>query len=279
MPISSSPPDLKTLIQAALGPSSVVQDAPSVRRLYARDLADIPALLRRAFFRAVPDLVVQPANPEAVRALVAFAVESGVPLVPRGAGSSGFWGSVPSAGGIAVDLSPMDAIESIEPETRRITVQAGATWHDVDRKAGQFGLTLYTTPSSRFSTVAGWVATGGYGIDSFSHGHLSEQVEAIEVVTPEGGGVLRTLGPEDPDYDLFSGTEGQFGIITRVTLRLRPKPQRTRAFLLQFEGPEPVFSTIERIVADGHHLSSRTMKRKRQRESRSPHPMESSRKA
>jgi ferredoxin len=108
------------------------------------------------------------------------------------------------------------------------------------------GLCLMTYPSSKFSTVAGWISTGGYGINSLKYGHLSKQVVSMKVIT--GAGDLKDLSPSDQDFGYFISTEGEFGIVVEATLRLRDIPQASYAHLLYFSSDKEAFAFIERFL-------------------------------
>ena len=102
------------------------------RLLYSRDQSDIPRVLRTFIFRSMPDAVVQPLSVDALRSVMKRAAEEAIPIIPRGAASSPFGGSVPVAGGLVVDMSRMDRIIEIDPDAATTTVQAGARWANID---------------------------------------------------------------------------------------------------------------------------------------------------
>jgi len=103
-----------------------------------------------------------------------------------------------------------------------------------------------TYPSSKFSTVGGWIATGGYGINSFRYGHVSKQIVSMTVMLPTGE--TRKIGPADKDFEYFVATEGEFGIITEVTLKLRDMPKASYAHLFYFPDDSAAFSFIASIT-------------------------------
>ena len=202
------------------------------RLLYSRDQSEIPRFLKEIMFESVPDLVLQARSKEAVSAALKFASSRGVTVIPRGSGSSPFGGSVPVRGGIVLDVSPMDKVLSIDPVGRTVTVEAGARWGDVDAQLEKHGLSLNTSPSSRFSTVAGWIATGGMGLNSFSRGHVRGSVRSIEMVAPDGA--VMEMSKADPLFDLVFGSEGQLGVITSITLLVRERPLSSKPHLIAF---------------------------------------------
>ncbi|MGQ9587747.1 MAG: FAD-binding protein [Thermoplasmata archaeon] len=203
------------------------------RMLYSRDQSEIPRPIKEMLFNTIPELVVQPRSTEAVSAVLRHASAWQMPIVPRGSASSPFGGSIPVKGGLVVDMSRMDRILSLDREKMAVTVQAGARWADVDHYLERFGLSLITCPSSKFSTVAGWIATGGMGLNSYSSGHLSKSVISIEIVSPDGS--VRVLTPADTAFPAVFGSEGQLGVITSATLSVRRKPTFSRPHLVFFD--------------------------------------------
>ncbi len=225
-----------------------VIDGAGDRAMYSQDIGDLPPVMARALFRTLPDFVVQPASVEEVRRVLAFATERKVPVIPRGAASWGFGGVVPTSGGIVIDLSPLRRVRALDVPGKTVSVEAGARWGDIDIMARKEGLCLQTYPSSKFSTVGGWISTGGYGINSFKYGHLSQQIVTMKVVT--GAGEVRDLSPADPDFGCFAGTEGELGIVMEATLRLRDMPAGSYPHLLYFPSDSAAFAFIGRYAAE-----------------------------
>jgi FAD/FMN-containing dehydrogenase/ferredoxin len=231
----------------AAAPGIVILDTESERDLYSHDIGDLPLFMTKWFFRTQPDFIVQPKDKQEIQAVLAFANQHRVPVTPKGAASWGLGGAVPTSAGIVLDLSPMRDISSIDPIQKTVTVQAGARWSDVERAARKAGLCLMTYPSSKFSTVGGWISTGGYGINNFKYGHVSEQIESIVVVTPDGA--VRRLSQSDRDFSAFVSTEGVLGIIVEATIKLREIPQGSFPHLLYFPGDSEAFSFLSRYAA------------------------------
>ncbi|MBE3047551.1 FAD-binding oxidoreductase, partial [Candidatus Bathyarchaeota archaeon] len=221
------------------------------RILYSRDQSEIPRFLREIMFNSVPDAVVLAKSAEAVSAVVRFASSNGVTVVPRGSGSSPFGGSVPVSGGIVIDVSGMDRILSVDVPAKEVTVEAGVRWADLDHELEKHGLSLNTSPSSKFSTVAGWVSTGGMGLNSFSKGHLSSIVSSIELVTPDGS--KRTIQSNDPLFPAVFGSEGQLGVITGVTLTAREIPRKSKPHLIFFDEPKSALSFAYALASGPVH--------------------------
>jgi len=216
------------------------------REMYSHDIGDVPPIMTNTFFKTQPDLVVQPRNVAEIGQVLAFANARKIPVIPRGAASWGFGGVIPTNAGIVIDLSPFRNILVLDTVQKTVTVEAGARWSDIDITAKKAGLCLRTYPSSKFSTVGGWVSTGGYGINSFKYGHLAEQIVSMTVVT--GSGEVKKLTPADRDFPYFISTEGVFGIIVEITLKLREVPRASYPHLLYFPSDREAFAFIECLV-------------------------------
>jgi FAD/FMN-containing dehydrogenase/NAD-dependent dihydropyrimidine dehydrogenase PreA subunit len=223
-----------------------ILDKPAQREMYSHDIGDVPTIMTGTFFRTQPDFVVQPRNMEEIRKVLQFANDHKIPVVPRGAASWGFGGVIPTKAGIVIDLSPFRNILAFDVALKTVSVEAGARWSDIDIAAKKQGLCLRTYPSSKFSTVGGWVSTGGCGINSFKYGHLSKQIASMTVVT--GRGEIKQLTPTDRDFGYFVSGEGEFGIIVEVTLKLRDVPRASFPHLLYFASDAEAFAFVERVV-------------------------------
>jgi len=228
-------------------PGLRVVSSAGERMLYSRDQSEIPRFMKDILFSSVPSVVVQASTAEAVSAAVKFSSSRRMPVIPRGSGSSPFGGSVPVRGGIVLDVSAMDRVVSVDEASRTAVVEAGARWADVDRELEKAGLTLISCPSSRFSTVGGWVATGGMGLNSFSKGHLSESVEEITLVA--GDGATRRIPRSHKTFQSVFGSEGQLGVITEVKLRVRERPLKGRPHLVMFGDMKDALSFAYALMA------------------------------
>ena len=232
---------------AALGIKDLrIVSASGEKMLYARDQSDIPRFLREILFNSSPDVVVQPCTREAVSAVLRFAASKHVTAIPRGSASSPFGGSVPVSGGIVVDLSSMNRIIKIDPQKGEARVETGVRWADFDQELEKLDLALNSSPSSKFSTVGGWIATGGLGLNSFSVGHVSKSVLSIELVTPDGS--VRELSRLDPEFQAVFGSEGQLGVVTAITMTVRSRPVKTKPHLVFFDDPAKAFAFASELA-------------------------------
>ncbi|NWF95864.1 MAG: NADH-quinone oxidoreductase subunit NuoB [Candidatus Thorarchaeota archaeon] len=184
--------------------------------IHAQDVGALPKQVGW-LMNTNPDAVVRPQSVEEVRALYAFANKHHIPLTPRGAGTSGYGGAIPRNGGVVVDMRLFDKVLSVDSQALTVTVQPGISWANLQHHLNRMGLDLRCYPSSGISaTVGGWVAQGGDGIGSLKYGNINQNVVEVEVVLPNGQVVTSR------DTDLFCDTEGILGIITRVTLKIKP---------------------------------------------------------
>lgn len=218
-------------------PDLRVISSPGALALYSRDEADVPDMLRKTLFDSMPDAVAQPFSTAAVAAVLKYASSKDCPVVVRGAGSWPFGGSMPVKGGIVLDMNTMDGILGLDPSAGIVKVQAGVRWADLDWYLEKWGLGIRSSPSSRFSTVGGWIATGGIGIGSVSSGHLSLSVREMEVALPSGE--VRTVRPGDPSFKPMFGSEGRLAVIVSATLETRRRASSPAPRLFLFPDHEP----------------------------------------
>ncbi|MDI6810072.1 MAG: FAD-binding oxidoreductase [archaeon] len=214
---------LKTRIKGLIGKDAKIVEENFERELCSADIGEVPFAKRP--FETTPELVIQPKNVEGLVKIVQFANDEKIALYPRGSASSGLGGVVPTTKGIVIDLSHMNEIIELNREKETIKVQTGVRWSEIEDFLKRENLSVRSYPSSFFSTVGGWIATGGYGIGSFRFGHLKEQIESIEVLFPSSE--LKCIRSDEEEVTRFFGTEGQFGIILTATLKLRKKQKRT----------------------------------------------------
>jgi Fe-S oxidoreductase/FAD/FMN-containing dehydrogenase len=188
---------------------------PTERLLYSHDIAAMPGLFKPLIGNTIPHAVVQPRNEEELVDLVRWAHKHRMPLTPRGKGSSGYGGIIPTRNGIVVDFYRMKDVLSIDKEGEKVTVQPGITWEQLDHKLKPEGLTIRLYPTSYPSSSAGgWLAQGGAGLGSYEYGWFSENVESARVVLPNGE-VKEYSGD---DLEMIADAEGTTGFISQMTI-------------------------------------------------------------
>ncbi|CFX13467.1 FAD-binding, type 2 [Syntrophomonas zehnderi OL-4] len=155
------------------------------RLVYSHDMGMMPEQVR-ALIQCTPDAIVQPISTQEVINIIKIAQEEKIPIVPRGAGSAGFGGSVPAKAGIVIDFVRMNKIIDIDKEDMTATVESGVVWQNLEGELSKRGLTLRTYPSSSDSTVGGWVAQGGNGYGGYEYGDFRQNIVSVDVVLPTG---------------------------------------------------------------------------------------------
>jgi Fe-S oxidoreductase/FAD/FMN-containing dehydrogenase len=191
---------------------------PTERLLYSHDIAAIPGLFKPLVGKTVPSAVVQPENEEELADLVRWAGQEKKYLVPRGKGSSGYGGIIPTRKGIVVDFYRMKEVLSIDKINETVTVQPGITWEQLDKRLKPEGLTIRLYPTSYPSSSAGgWLAQGGAGIGSYEYGWFSENVESARIVLPSG----EIKDVSGKDLEMVSDAEGTTGLISQMTIRVQ----------------------------------------------------------
>ncbi len=195
-------------------------------------------LLRRkdSGVQDAPDAVLLPGNDEEVAAILRFCADRSIAIVPFGGGTTVVGGVDPIRGDfkavISLDLRRLDQLHSLDEVSGEADLGAGLTGPDAERLLGERGYSLGHFPQSfQFATIGGFAATRSSGQDSAGYGRFNDMVRGLRTVTPAG---VLDLGraPESaagPDLrQLMIGSEGVFGVITRVRVRVHPVPEATR---------------------------------------------------
>ncbi|MDN5345048.1 MAG: glycolate oxidase [Clostridia bacterium] len=229
------------------------------RVIYGRDLAEVPGfMLRLLGLETVPDLVARPVSTEETAALVKYAADKGMAITPRGSGSSAFFNSVPVKRGLTLDLSGLKGVEDLDTGRGEVTVKAGTRWLDLDRELRGQGWAVKSYPTSApTATVGGWLNMEGYGIGSLYYGPLKDQIIRLEVVLADGT-VKEITRETTPPVSWFAGCDGTLGIVTRVTLSIRPVPVAEGHWLLSFSTVDSLGQAARELAAAPvrpYHLS------------------------
>jgi glycolate oxidase len=206
--------------------------------------------------KKTPDVVLFPTTTEQVVAIVKTCNEHDVPFVPRGAGTSLAGGCLPVGGGVMICLTRMNRILEINLRDRYAVVEPGLVNVHLTRRLAGSGFHYAPDPSSQGAcTIGGNVATNSGGPHTLKYGVTVNHVLGLEVVLPDGE-VAQLGGPcEDlPGYDLtglFVGSEGTFGVCTKVIVRLTRDPAAYRTMLGVFETVADATAAISRIIGAG----------------------------
>lgn len=223
----------------------VFTTSPFERRFYTRDTFALPRWTD-LLFATMPRAVVKPARTEEVASVVRFCYDRGIPVVPRGAGTSGLFGAVPKKGGIVLDLRALSNPVEIDRERAIVDTGAGISCWDLDRRLRKESLALTSYPSSAFSaTLGGWIMGSGLGIGSLAHGAVFDQIISIETVMPDG---TRRVFAATEGLEWLYGSEGTLAIVTRVSLKARRAPEAASRFFVYFADSSSLFGFVRSLT-------------------------------
>src|SRR2546423_6680820 len=207
-------------------------------------------------FRAVADFVVFPTSAAHVAAVVRLANREGVPFVARGAGTGLWGGCLPAEGGLVISMMRMNRILEVDYENQLAVVEPGLVNLHLSWAVVPKGYYYAPDPSSQQAcTLGGNIANNSGGPHTLKYGVTTNHVLGLEVVMPDGeivwlGGRTRAT----PGYDLagvFVGSEGTFGIATKIVVRILKKPQAVKTVLAVFDQVDHASAAVSAIIARG----------------------------
>ena len=204
-----------------------------------------------------PEGAVWPMNTGQVSEVLKLANEYRFPVTPRGAGTGYAGGAVPEMGGIVMDLARMNRILDIDIDDRLVVVQPGVVYMNLATALDPYGFFFPPDPASgKAATLGGNVATNAGGLKGAKYGTTRDYVLGLEVVLPDGD-ILRT-GSKCmkcvSGYDLtrlFVGSEGTLGVVTEVTLKVNPKPEKVAACSAAFNTLEDAGKAVSDVMRSG----------------------------
>ena len=225
--------------------SEFVSDADEDRFCYSYDAAG---------GKSLPDLVVRPATAEEISKIVMLANEYLIPVIPRGSGSGFVGGSTPVSGGIVMILTRMSKIIYVDEDNLTAEVEPGVITQKLQQEVEKSGLFYPPDPASlKFSTIGGNVAVNSGGPRAIKYGVTKDYILGLEAVLPTGEiihtGVKTVKGVVGYDLTrLLIGSEGTLGIITKILLKLLPKPKKVRTALAVFPEVDDAARAVTEII-------------------------------
>jgi glycolate oxidase len=236
-------------LRTALGEPAVLTD-PDLLRGYQRDEADFCAA-------GLPAVVIRPRSTAEVVAVVRVAATHGVPVIPQGARTGLAGGANAVDGAVVLATTAMDQILEIDPVNRIAVLQPGVVNATLAAAVARHGLRYPPDPGSwESSTIGGNVATNAGGMCCVKYGVTTEYILGLEVVLASGE-VLRTgrrTAKGVAGYDLtrlFVGSEGTLGVITEITVSLRPVPEESLTMVAVFGSITAAGAAVAEISAQG----------------------------
>ena len=208
-----------------------------------------------AALSAMPEVVVLPTTAEEVRQVLLIAQKHRKPVVTRGSGTGLSGGSVPVGGGVVLCLTKFNRILELDRNNLTLLVEPGATTQQIAEAASAAGLFYPPDPGSmKTSTIGGNVAYNSGGLRGLKYGVTRDYVMGMEVVLADG--TITWLGSKCVKdvaglslKDLFIGSEGILGVITKVLLSLIPIPAARETMLAVYDNLEKAAQTVSDIIA------------------------------
>jgi FAD/FMN-containing dehydrogenase len=205
---------------------------------------------------ALPAAVVLPRDKSEVARVVRACRAHGAPFVPRGAGTGLSGGAIALESGVVIECSRMNRILRVDPENRVAVVEPGVVNAELSKAAAKHGLFYAPDPSSQMAcTLGGNVAENSGGPHTLKYGTTTQHVLALELVLPDGE-IVRIGSPSGfpAGYDLVGavvGGEGTLGVVTEITVRLCPLPERAETLLGIFPDVVSACRSVGAIIAGG----------------------------
>lgn len=192
------------------------------------------------------DLVAYPETEEHVKQLVTLACKHKVCITPRGGGSCYLGSASPANGGLVIDMKRMVKF-TINKDVMTVTTQPGIVFSDLMGKLAIEGLMLGCYPTSAYAaTIGGWIGTGGItGVGTLQNWSFLDQVVSLKVITPTGVELTHT---NQGDMAYLFGSDGIFGIVVEITLKVLPIPDEEVAINFGFNDLDDVLRCVERFV-------------------------------
>jgi len=209
-----------------------------------------------AAYRQVPLAVVLPDTEAQVVEILRVCHRMGVPVVPRGAGTSLSGGAMPTPGGLVLSLAKFKRIIKVDPYTRTAVVQPGVRNLAISEAANPHALYYAPDPSSQIAcTIGGNVNENSGGVHCRKYGLTVHNVLRVRAVMMDGEVVeFGSEAPDAPGLDLLAtviGSEGMLAVVTEVTVRLIPKPQLAQVIMASFDNVESGGNAVADVIAAG----------------------------
>ena len=207
----------------------------------------------------LPTAVVLPRTTEDVVNVIKFCAKHELPIIPRGAGTSLSGTVLAVDGGVMIALTRMNRVLEVDARNQRALVEAGCVNAWITREAAPHGLFFAPDPSSQSAcTIGGNIATNAGGPHTLKNGVTTNHVLGYEMILPDGSvewfGTKPHGGEDVEGLDLRGaviGSEGMFGVVTRVLVRLTPKPATFKTFLGVFDSVDDASQTVSDIISAG----------------------------
>jgi len=238
---------LAKLFREFINPDDVISDDETLKPYECDALS---------MYCEMPMLVVLPETVEQVQQVMKICYEHEIPVVARGAGTSLCAGAMPHKDGVILSLAKFAEIIEIDQLSRTARVQPGVRNLAISEAAAADGLYYGPDPSSQIAcTIGGNVAENSGGVHCLKYGLTVHNILKLEIITVEGD--LITVGGDGYDscgmdlLALMTGSEGLLGIVTEITVKLLPMPEKAQVVMVGFDNVQDAGDAVGAIIADG----------------------------
>lgn len=234
-------------LKAIVGPENLVSNRVGMMA-YAYDATGTSHL---------PDVVVFPTEREHVVEIMKISHREKIPVTPRGAGTNLSGGSVPMGGGILLNMTKMNRILEVDTKNMVAVVEPGVVNNHLQVELGKEGFFYAPDPASQqVCTMGGSVAECAGGPKCLRYGVVRDHLLGLEMVMPDGevletGGRLPSIRPSYDLTQLFCGSEGTMGIMTKITVRIVRKQEKVTTLLAIYDRLLDAGQTVSEIIAAG----------------------------
>ncbi|MBU5615841.1 FAD-binding protein [Psychrobacter sp. TAE2020] len=239
--------ELVQMFSAFINPEYVISDEETQRPFECDGLS---------VYCDMPLIVVLPDTVEQIQQVMRLCYRYQIPVVARGAGTGLCAGAMPNPDGVLLVLSRFKHILGIDPLARSARLQPGVRNLAISEAASAFGLYYGPDPSSQIAcTIGGNVAENSGGVHCLKYGLTVHNLLKVEMVTVEGD--LITIGSEGLDSNgfdlmaLITGSEGLLGIVTEVTVKLLPSPEKAQVIMAAFDNVQTAGDAVGSVIAKG----------------------------
>jgi glycolate oxidase len=200
-----------------------------------------------------PEVVIKPRTAEEIADVLRLANRANIPVTPRGGASGLCGGCVPSFGGILLSVEKMDRILEVDVLNQMAVVEAGVRLMDFYDAVEETGLFFPPHPGEESAMLGGVIATNAGGARAVKYGVIRNYIRGLEVVLPSGkiiqpGGKLMKSSTGYNLVNLFIGSEGTLGIITKATVQLMPSPAVARSLIIPYDDLEKAIETVPYLI-------------------------------
>ncbi|SET72465.1 glycolate oxidase [Nitrosospira multiformis] len=207
-------------------------------------------------YRQTPMIVVLPRTEDEVAGILKVCHALKIPVVARGAGTGLSGGALPHPQGVLLSLAKLKNILGIDPAGRTARVQPGVRNLAISEAAAPYGLYYAPDPSSQIAcSIGGNVAENSGGVHCLKYGLTVHNILKLRVLTIEGEILeIGGNGLDAPGYDLLAlmtGSEGMLGIVTEVTVKLTPRPEKAQVVLAAFDDIRDAGNAVANVIGAG----------------------------